>query len=115
MLLMSYLACVASLGVLLSTLFPSPAQLQAATPVIAIVTGFAGGCLWNQMGSVGGLPWVALATPQGWVLQALGRLYADPVEKTWRQAALVLGVAAAMLALLGWMRLVRVLRRGAVS
>jgi ABC-type Na+ efflux pump permease subunit len=115
MLLMSYLACVASLGVLLSTLFPSPAQLQAATPVIAIVTGFAGGCLWNQMGSVGGLPWVALATPQGWVLQALGRLYADPAEKTWRQAALVLGVAAAMLALLGWMRLVRVLRRGAVS
>ncbi len=115
LLLASYVACVASMGMLLSTLFPAPAQLQAATPVIAIVSGFAGGCLWNQMGSVGGLPWVALATPQGWVLQALGRLYADPGDETWRQAALVLCAAAAMLAALGWIRLVRVLRRSVTS
>ena len=114
-LLLSYIACVASIGMLMSSLFPSAARLQAATPVIAIVSGFAGGCLWNQMGMVGGLPFVALATPQGWVLQALGRLYANPADQTWRQAVLVLCTAAAISGLLGWLLLQRAIRRGAAS
>ncbi len=93
-LLLGYLASLSSIGLLFASLFRSTAQLQAAVPVLAIVSGFAGGCLWNQMGSVGTLPLIALSTPQGWVLQALGRIYAYPGDTTWKLSASVLiGVA----------------------
>ena len=77
-LLGTYLLCVVSVSMTLASFFRTVAQLQAATPLIALVTGFAGGCLWNQVGFVGNLPILSRCTPQGWALQGLGRLYANP-------------------------------------
>ena len=109
--LLCYIACLASLGLLLSTVFRSAATLQAATPVVSILSGFAGGCLWNQMGQIGALPRIARATPQGWTLQALGALYADPKDPAWRMAALVLLGAALLMAVAGWLLIRRRQRR----
>ncbi len=110
--LLCYLACLASLGMLLASVFRSAANLQAATPVVSILSGFAGGCLWNQMGQVGTLPLIAKATPQGWTLQALGALYADPLDTGWRQSALVLLGAAAVMSACGWVLTRRQQRQG---
>ncbi len=77
-LLGAYILCVVSISMMLASFFRTAAQLQAATPLIALVTGFAGGCLWNQVGFVGNLPAISRSTPQGWALQGLGRLYANP-------------------------------------
>jgi len=110
--LVCYLACLAALGMLLASVFRSTATLHAATPVISILSGFAGGCLWNQMGQIGTLPVIARATPQGWTLQALGALYADPHDPVWRQAVLVLLGATVVMAACGWGLICRRQRRG---
>ena len=111
LLILSYLACLASLGMALSTLFQTAARLQAATPAIAILSGFAGGCLWNRMGTVGNLPYIALATPQGWILQALGALYANPSDTGWLRSVSVLMGSSVVLSAFSWYRL----RRNATS
>ncbi len=105
LLIVVYLACLSSLGLAMSTVFPTADRLQAATPVIAIVSGFAGGCLWNQIGMIGNLPLVALATPQGWVLQALGGLYADPSDLGWLRSVAVLAASSILLAAFAWIRM----------
>jgi len=107
LLIVAYLACLASLGMALSTLFQTAARLQAATPAIAILSGFAGGCLWNQMGTVGSLPYIALATPQGWILQALGALYANSSDMGWLRSVAVLMGSSVVMSAFSWYRLRR--------
>ncbi len=107
MLLEIYIACNGSVGLFLSTVFKRAEYLQAATPVIAIISGFAGGCLWNQMGTIGNLPIISLFTPQGWVLQALGSLYAYPETNSWLSALAVLSGVSIALAVVAWVRMKR--------
>jgi len=105
LLILVYIACNCSVGLFLSTIFKRAEHLQAATPIIAIVSGFAGGCLWNQMGTIANLPIISLFTPQGWVLQALGALYAYPGTAVWLQSLVVLSGLSIILAVVAWVRL----------
>ena len=73
-----YIICVSCISMFLSAIFKTPHQLQASAPVIAILTGIMGGCLWNLAGVPEQLLSVALLTPQGWALKALTDLYAAP-------------------------------------
>ncbi|MGI6124452.1 MAG: ABC transporter permease [Acetivibrionales bacterium] len=78
MVILIYILCAASISMFFSIIFKTPHQLQASAPVIALVTGIMGGCLWNFAGVPESLMSLALFTPQGWALRALTNLYAAP-------------------------------------
>jgi ABC-type multidrug transport system permease subunit len=59
---------------LLSTLLTSAAQLQAAAPVLAMMTGFVGGCFWNWVEMPEGIARLSLLTPQGWALKGINSM-----------------------------------------
>jgi ABC-2 type transport system permease protein len=100
-----YILCVVTMSMTLASFFKTAAQLQAATPLIALVTGFAGGCLWNQVGFVGNLPVISRCTPQGWALQGLGRLYANPFDLAGILLPIsVLGIASALFFSMAWLK-----------
>ncbi len=107
-----YILCVASISMFLATVFESPHQLQASAPVLALITGIMGGCLWNLAGVPKPLLSMALLTPQGWTLQALTNLFAAPDQ--WEYAsftAIMLGGASIMMIFLSYFGLKRAIRK----
>jgi ABC-2 type transport system permease protein len=76
----AYLLAVISVCMLLSSLLKTPAQLQAIAPVLALLTGFIGGCFWNFVEMSGRLKRLSLITPQGWALEGINRLLLNPAD-----------------------------------
>ncbi len=76
--LAAYLLAVIGVSMFLSSVLKTQAQLQAGAPVLALVTGFAGGCFWNFVPMPDRLSEIALLTPQGWALQGINSLLLDP-------------------------------------
>jgi ABC-type multidrug transport system permease subunit len=64
----------------LSSVLKTQAQLQAGAPVIALLTGFMGGCFWNFIEMPERIKMLSLLTPQGWALSALNGLLLDPAD-----------------------------------
>jgi ABC-2 type transport system permease protein len=106
-----YIVCVSSISMFMSAVFKSSHQLQASAPVLALVTGIMGGCLWNLAEVPKPLLSIALLTPQGWALRALTDLYAAPDRMgSMLPAAAVLGTAAAGFIMLSYLSLKKTLR-----
>jgi ABC-2 type transport system permease protein len=106
-----YILCVSSVSMFLSAFFKTPHQLQASAPVLALVTGIMGGCLWNLAGVPKPLLSIALLTPQGWALRALTDLYATPGRiGSALPAASVLGAASIGFVILSYFSLKRTLK-----
>ncbi|MGI6084712.1 MAG: ABC transporter permease [Acetivibrionales bacterium] len=109
--IVAYILCTASISMFFSTIFRTPHQLQASAPVIALVTGIMGGCLWNFAGVPKSLITLALMTPQGWALRALTDLYAAPEKSgTVLPAVLILFLGSVILQLLSYIGLKRAVR-----
>jgi ABC-2 type transport system permease protein len=69
-----YLLSVISTGMFLSSVMKTQAQLQAGAPMLALITGFVGGCFWNFIELPEQVRRLSLLTPQGWALQGLNGL-----------------------------------------
>lgn len=107
-----YILCVASISMFLATVFETPHQLQASAPVLALITGIMGGCLWNLAGVPKSLLSMALLTPQGWTLQALTNLFAAPDQWEYASfAAIILGGATIVMIFLSFYGLKRAIRK----
>lgn len=78
--LLSYLLAVVAISMFLSSILKTQAQLQAGAPVIALLTGFVGGCFWNFVEMPERIRLLSLLTPQGWALDALNGLLLDPSD-----------------------------------
>lgn len=78
MVFLAYLLAVVSIGLFLSSILRTQAQLQAGAPVLALITGFAGGCFWNFVEMPEKVAQLSLLTPQGWALEGLNRLMLQP-------------------------------------
>jgi ABC-type multidrug transport system permease subunit len=78
--LLSYLLAVVAISMFLSSVLKTQAQLQAGAPVIALLTGFMGGCFWNFIEMPERIKMLSLLTPQGWALSALNGLLLDPAD-----------------------------------
>jgi ABC-type multidrug transport system permease subunit len=78
--LLSYLVAVVAISMFLSSVLKTQAQLQAGAPVIALLTGFMGGCFWNFIEMPERIKMLSLLTPQGWALSALNGLLLDPAD-----------------------------------
>lgn len=63
--LLSYLLAVVAISMFLSSILKTQAQLQAGAPVIALLTGFVGGCFWNFVEMPERIRLLSLLTPQG--------------------------------------------------
>lgn len=72
--LFAYLLSVISIGMFLSSVLSTQAQLQASAPVLALITGFVGGCFWNFVELPEQVRHMSLLTPQGWALRGLNAL-----------------------------------------
>ena len=77
LLFFAYMLAVISISLLLSSVLKTQAQLQAAAPVLALMTGFAGGCFWNFVEMPERIRLLSMFTPQGWVLKGIKSLIAD--------------------------------------
>ena len=75
--LISYLFAVIAVSMFLSSVLKTQAQLQAGAPVLALLTGFIGGCFWNFTAMPEKVAKLALITPQGWALRGINTLLAD--------------------------------------
>lgn len=73
-----YLLAAIAISMFLSSVLRTQAQLQVGAPVLALLTGFAGGCFWNFVNMPQGVQILSLLTPQGWALRALNRLLIEP-------------------------------------
>lgn len=80
MVLLAYLLSVIAVGMFLSSVLKTQAQLQAGAPVLALMTGFAGGCFWNFVEMPERIRDLSLLTPQGWALKALNGLVSNPAD-----------------------------------
>lgn len=78
--LFAYLLAVIAISLFLSTVLKTPAQLQAGAPVLALFTGFAGGCFWNFIGMPRSIVRISLLTPQGWALRGVNALLQNPSD-----------------------------------
>lgn len=78
--LISYLFAVIAASMFLSSVLKTQAQLQAGAPVLALFTGFVGGCFWNFASMPEKVAKLALVTPQGWALRGINNLLADPSD-----------------------------------
>lgn len=106
-----YIFCAASISIFFSTVFETPHQLQASAPVMSLITGIMGGCLWNFAGVPKSLTSMALITPQGWALRALTNLYATPDNwKTAASAVITLLCVSVILQLISYAGLKRAMR-----
>jgi ABC-type multidrug transport system permease subunit len=76
----AYLTAVISISLFLSSVLKTQAQLQTGAPVLALITGFAGGCFWNFVEMPENVRRLSLFTPQGWVLEGIKRLLANPAD-----------------------------------
>lgn len=100
--LAAYLFAVSSVSMLIAGLFPDRRSLQAAAPAIAVLSGFAGGCLWNRPDLPAAIKRISLATPQGWALRGLEEAASVAGVTLAVQAAfvlVVLGAAACLVVL----------------
>lgn len=77
LLFLVYLLAVISISLFLSSVLKTQAQLQAGAPVLALMTGFAGGCFWNFVEMPERIRLLFMFTPQGWVLAGIKSLIAD--------------------------------------
>ena len=76
--LVVYMLAVIAISMFLSSVLRTQAQLQVGAPVLALLTGFVGGCFWNFVDMPQGVQVLSLFTPQGWALRALNRLLIEP-------------------------------------
>ncbi len=76
--LAAYLLAVISISLFLSSVLKTQTQLQAGAPVVALLSGFAGGCFWNFIEMPERIRLLSLLTPQGWALDAVNALLLDP-------------------------------------
>lgn len=76
--LAAYLFAVISISMFLSSILKTQTQLQAGAPVVALLSGFAGGCFWNFIEMPDRIRDLSLLTPQGWALNAVNALLLDP-------------------------------------
>lgn len=91
--LAAYILAVIALGMLFSATFRTQAQLQTGAPVLALLTGFLGGCFWSFLDPPGTLKSLALLTPQGWALNSLK----DIMVKDYDITFIVISVAVLLL------------------
>lgn len=77
-----YLLAVIAISMFLASVLKTQAQLQAGAPVLALFTGFAGGCFWNFVEMPERIRTLSLFTPQGWALGALNALLLNPADTT---------------------------------
>lgn len=75
-----YIMAVISISLFMSSIFKTQAQLQAAAPVLALLTGFAGGCFWNFVEVPQRIKLLSRFTPQGWALEAVNALRVNPAD-----------------------------------
>lgn len=78
--LLAYMLAVIAISMFLSSALKTQAQLQAGAPVLALITGLAGGCFWNFVEMPERIKRLSLLTPQGWALRALNALLLDPAD-----------------------------------
>lgn len=78
LLFLAYILAVISISLFLSSVLKTQAQLQAGAPVLALITGFAGGCFWNFVEMPERIRLLSMFTPQGWILAGIKSLLADP-------------------------------------
>lgn len=78
--LFAYLLAVISISLFLSSVLRTPSQMQAAAPIMALVTSFAGGCFWNFLEMPDKIARLSLLTPQGWALKAANNLLISPSD-----------------------------------
>ncbi len=76
--LAAYLLSIISISMFLSSILKTQTQLQAGAPVVALLTGFAGGCFWNFIEMPERIRALSMLTPQGWALSAVNALLLDP-------------------------------------
>ncbi len=94
-----YILAVISISLFLSAVLKTQAQLQAIGPVLAMLTGFAGGCFWNFVTMPRGISLLSKFTPQGWALEAMDRLLLNPSDGAGIMAAIVVLSAISILLL----------------
>ena len=99
LLLFAYLLAVIAISLFLSTVLKTPAQLQAGAPILALLTGFAGGCFWNFADMPEGIVRISLLTPQGWALRGINALLLDPAESAEAILPLFVLIAIALILL----------------
>lgn len=97
--LFAYLLMVIALSLFFSSILKTQAQLQAGTPVFALLTGFAGGCFWNFVEMPEGVRRLSLLTPQGWALKGINGLLLNPSDTSVALAPLLILLAAALILL----------------
>lgn len=78
--LMAYVLSVIAISLFLSAILGTMAQLQAGAPVLALFTGFLGGCFWNFLEVPEEMQKLSLCTPQGWALKGINSLLVDPAN-----------------------------------
>lgn len=79
---LQYIMAVISISLFMSSIFKTQAQLQAAAPVFALLTGFAGGCFWNQVELPERIMLLSRFTPQGWALEAVNALMNNAADRS---------------------------------
>ncbi|NJD04204.1 MAG: ABC transporter permease [Ruminiclostridium sp.] len=95
LLFFAYLLAVISISLFLSSVLKTQAQLQTGAPVLALITGFSGGCFWNFVEMPERTRLISMFTPQGWVLSGIKSLMTDPSDLVSLMAPLmVLSVIA---------------------
>jgi len=77
LLFLVYIMAVISISLFLSSVLKTQAQLQAGAPVLALITGFAGGCFWNFVEMPASIRRLSMFTPQGLALSGIKSLLAD--------------------------------------
>ena len=77
LLFLAYIMAVISISLFLSSVLKTQAQLQAGAPVLALITGFAGGCFWNFVEMPARIRLLSMFTPQGLALSGIKSLLAD--------------------------------------
>lgn len=93
-LLGAYIFAVIGLGMLFSAVFKTGRQLETGAPLLALLTGFIGGCFWPFLPLTGPVRTFSLCTPQGWTLAGMKPLVAGDYQ--------FLDIFQIMLALLGF-------------
>ena len=75
-----YMMSVISICLFLSSVFKTQAQLQAVAPVLALLTGFLGGCFWNFVEMPDRIKQLSMLTPQGWAMEGINGLLLNQVD-----------------------------------
>ncbi len=99
MVLFAYLLAVIAISLFLSSVLKTPAQLQAGAPVMALLTGFAGGCFWNFVEMPERVKQLSLFTPQGWALRGINGLLLNQADYAVVLVPLLVLLATALILL----------------